>query len=70
MITDQQYRRLKKYMKKREKLEIASAQAGMSENTARKYLCLHKLPSQLKKEHTWQTRKDPFEEEWTEIKKC
>ena len=26
------------------------------------------LPSQCKKEHTWRTRKDPFEQEWDAIR--
>jgi len=49
-------------------LATAAAQAGMSENTARKYLKEDKLPSQLKKPHTWRTRKNPFKAVWAEIK--
>lgn len=69
VLTDQQYRRLKKYMKKENNIGIAAAKSGMDEKTARKYLRLNRLPSQSKKKHTWRTRKDPFEEEWSEIKK-
>lgn len=42
--------------------------AGMDEKTARKYRRLGKLPSELKTQHTWRTRKDPFEDTWHEIK--
>ena len=42
--------------------------AGMDEKTARKYRRLGKLPSQIKQEHTWRTRKDPFEDAWDKIK--
>jgi hypothetical protein len=40
----------------------------MDEKTARKYVRSGKLPSQLKKERTWRTRKDPFEEVWDELR--
>jgi hypothetical protein len=42
--------------------------AGMDEKTARKYRKLGKLPSELEQQHTWRTRKDPFEDFWHEIK--
>ncbi len=67
MVTDQQVRRL--LMNKDKKaLSRAADQAGMCENTARKYIRLEKLPSQCKVEHDWKTRKDPFEEVFPEIK--
>ena len=47
---------------------IAAMKAGMDEKTARKYQRLGKLPSELKTQHTWRTRKDPFEDTWHEIK--
>lgn len=43
---------------------VAAARAGMSERTGRKYEQAGKLPSELKRPHTWQTRKNPFEEDW------
>jgi hypothetical protein len=43
---------------------VAAARAGMSERTARKYEHTGKLPSQLKGSHDWNTRQNPFEEEW------
>lgn len=48
-------------------LEACAAKAGISENTARKYRQSGKRPSQMKCEHTWRTRRDPFEEVSNEI---
>lgn len=45
----------------------AAAKAGMSERTARKYLCSGATPSASKRPHTWRTRLDPFAEVWPEI---
>lgn len=49
------------------KIEVAANRAGMSRNTARKYLNEGKLPSELKKPRSWRTRKDAFEEDWPAI---
>lgn len=35
---------------------------------ARKYKKLGKLPSEVRKEHTWRTRKDSFEDVWEDVK--
>lgn len=67
MVTDQQVRRLFKLVQTQSSFGIAAAKAGMDEKTARKYTKLGKLPSELKKEHTWRTRKDPFEQDWDQI---
>ena len=45
----------------------ASSKAGMDVKTARKYLGSDTLPSQMRKDHNWRTRKDPFEGVWSEI---
>lgn len=45
----------------------AALRAGMDRKTARKYLKLGKLPSELKRPRTWRTRPDPFEKDWDEI---
>ncbi len=56
-------------MRKENKPLVESAcKSGMSEKTARKYLESGKLPSEVKKEHTWRTREDSFESDWPEIK--
>jgi len=62
MVTDQQVRRLKMLINKEKTKAIAAAKSGMDEKTARKYIKSNKLPSEIKKQHTWKTRKDPFEE--------
>ncbi len=64
MVTDQQARLLMSLINKEETLKIASAKAGMSERTARKYVKLGKLPSQTKVVRTWRTRKNPFSRDW------
>ena len=67
MVTDQQVRRLFKLIQSERRFGIAAMKAGMDEKTARKYRDHGKLPSELKKEHTWRTRQDPFEEVWEGI---
>ena len=69
MVTDQQVRRLMKYLQKGESLYKAADKAGMDEKTARKYRDLGKLPSEVKKPHTWLTHADAFEEVWDEVGK-
>ncbi|MEA1883615.1 MAG: IS21 family transposase, partial [Thermotogota bacterium] len=68
MVTDQQVRRLFKLSKTEKNFGIAAIKAGMDEKTARKYRRSGKLPSDLKQEHTWRTRKDPFEDVWEGMK--
>lgn len=68
MITDHQVRRLLKLLQTEKNFGIASSKAGMNEKTARKYIKAERLPSELKTDHTWRTRRDPFEEVWPEIK--
>ena len=48
---------------------IAAAKAGMNVKTARKYLRIGKLPSELKKVRKYRTRKDPFLKHWSEIER-
>lgn len=69
MITDRQVRRLMKLMKTKKTIAEASAKAGMDEKTARKYLRLGAVPSEVQVEHTWRTRTDPFEDVWDEVKR-
>jgi transposase len=68
MVTDQQVRRLFKLVQTEKNFGIAAMKAGMDEKTARKYQRLGKLPSELKTQHKWRTREDPFEDTWNEIK--
>ncbi len=68
MVTDNQVRRLMKLIKKEKTLALAAAKAGMDEKTARKWRDLGKLPSEVRCEHSWRTREDPFAEVWNEIR--
>ena len=67
MVTDSQVKRLHKLKNGKGTKETQAAQAGMTAKTARKYIRAGKLPSQMKGERTWKTRKDPFEDVWPEI---
>lgn len=67
MVTDRQFRRLIHLMKNENSLTAAAAKAGMDEKTARKYRDLGRPPGEVKAEHTWRTRSDPFSEVWEEM---
>ena len=67
MVTDQQVRRLMKLKQSESTLAVAAAKAGMDEKTARKYLHANKLPSEMRADHTWRTREDPFVDVWAEL---
>ncbi|MEE8591839.1 MAG: IS21 family transposase [Spirochaetia bacterium] len=54
-------------MQQEKTLATAAAKAGMDEKTARKYRNSGQLPTQMKPEHHWRTRKDPFEGVWEEV---
>jgi len=64
MVTDRQVRTLFNMRNKHRYLYQAADAAGMSGKTARKFLKTKRLPSQSRVEHTWQTRPDPFAEDW------
>jgi transposase len=50
-------------------IKRASMMAGMDRKTGRKYLRAGKLPSEMKiPERDYRTRKDPFEEDWEELR--
>jgi hypothetical protein len=56
MVTDEQVRRLRKLSNTEKDQEVAAAKAGMDPTTARRYLRLERLPSELKKDRSWRTR--------------
>lgn len=70
MITDNQARKLMKYIQEKRSLAVAAAKSGMDEKTARKYRDIGSLPSELKAEQvrTWRTRENPFEDVWEMVK--
>src|SRR5437764_14710711 len=67
MVTDKQVRRLRKLSNTEKNQEIAASKAGMDPTTARRYLGLERLPSELKKERSWRTRDDPFGDVWDTV---
>jgi transcriptional regulator with XRE-family HTH domain len=68
MVTDKQVKRLFKLRSMgMTKSELAD-KTNMDIKTVSKYLDSGKLPSQIKPEHNWQTRKDSFEDAWEYIK--
>src|SRR5438445_4195867 len=69
MVTDEQVRRLRKLSHTEKNQESAESKAGMDPTTARRYLGLERLPSELKKERSWRTREDPFCEVWDAVQR-
>jgi hypothetical protein len=67
MVTDRQVRRLMELIGKGMSLGLAAAKADMDEKTARRYRSLGKLPEEVRVEHSWRTREDPFDEFWAGV---
>jgi len=68
MVTDRQVRLLMKLLQEKKPLSVAAAKSGMDEKTARKYRKLGRVPSEVRCEHTWRTRKDPFSDVWEGVR--
>ena len=67
MVTpDRKVRKLMEEYQKTGKLTTAALRADMDPKTARKYLQVGKLPSQMREDRSWRTRPDPFAEHWDE----
>ena len=64
MKTDGEVHRMIREHSKGKSLDQAAARAGMSVPTARKYLRVGKLPSQLTQPRAYRTRSDPFATDW------
>jgi hypothetical protein len=67
MVTNKQVRRLRKLSNTEKNQEIAASKAG-DPKTARKYLALNRLPSELGQERHWRTGGDPFHEVWDQVR--
>src|SRR5512147_1644638 len=67
MVTDRQFRRLRKLLQTESTLADAADKAGVDEKTARKYRDSDRLPSERHVPHTWRTREDPFQDVWPEL---
>jgi len=65
---DEQVIKLSIEYKRTGKIEMSSIKAGTNRKTGSKYIGLGKLPSELKKPHTWKTKVDVFEDVSEEIK--
>lgn len=57
-------------MSKHGQIGRAALRADMDRKTARKYVQLGKLPSELKEPRTWRTRENPFEADWDWVVGC
>jgi len=65
MVTpDRKVRKLMEEYQKTGNLLKAALRSDLDRKTARKYIKEGKLPSQMRVEHTWRTRQDPFEQHW------
>lgn len=65
--TDQEVQRLMREYSKHGELGRAARAAAMDRKTARKYIGEKKLPSELRGDRHWRTRRDPFEADWPAI---
>ena len=68
MTTNGQIKRLRMLINKGLSCQDAAEKVGINEKTARKYIKTGKLPEELKQDHTWRTREDPFKEDNEKIK--
>jgi hypothetical protein len=68
-VTDAQVRKLMEEMSKHNKIGLSSMRAGMDRKTGGKYFREGKFPSQMHHCRDWRTRKDPFEQDWSQIAK-
>jgi hypothetical protein len=67
MITpDRKVRKLMEAYQETGKVSVAALRADLDRKTARKYLEAGAMPSELKREHGWRTRPDPFAAHWDE----
>ena len=55
-------------MHKHGQIGKAALRAGLSPNTARRYIRSGRLPSEMEEPRDWRTRQDPFEEDWEELR--
>ena len=68
MVNNHKVRLLMEKLREGKTLAIAAAHAEMSENTARKWRDMEKLPGDVSQERHWRTREDPFCEVWGEVR--
>ncbi len=66
--TDAQFRRLMDEMLKHGQVGRAAMMANMTRATARRYVKVGRMPSELREPREWRTRDDPFETDWPAIR--
>lgn len=69
ITTDRKVRKLMQKYQKTGNISKSALHADLDPKTARKYIKSGKLPSSMKKDRNWRTRKDPFEGHWGECEK-
>jgi len=67
VTTDAQVKGLFKRMSEGTPLYVSAQKSGMCEKTARKYYRSNRFPSDLKRDHDWATRLDPFSDVWGRV---
>ena len=67
MVKDAQVRKLMNEKSKHGQVGLAALRAGMDRKTARRYLRIGRLPSELKAPRTWRTRPDRFAADWSAV---
>lgn len=68
MVSDKKVRRLRQEMIKGKTQKLSALTADIDAKTARKYIRSGKLPSEMKTEHPWRTRTNPFDDAWEWIR--
>lgn len=64
MVSDRKIKKLGEEMIQGKTQKLAALNADLDPKTARKYIRLGVLPSDIKVEHTWRTRANPFDQSW------
>src|SRR5271170_6987246 len=65
--TDAQVKELRRQLNQGGSLRRAAMKAGMDRKTARKYRGQGRLPSEVRRAHTWRTRTDPLAAVWSSL---
>ncbi len=68
-MPDRRVRKLMEALAKTGKIDVAASLADMDRKTARKYMRSGKMPAQMRSEHGWRTRADPFAKHWEKVEK-
>lgn len=66
-VTDRQVRRCMEELSRHGRIGLAALRSGMDRKTARKYRDSGMIPSEQKRERTYRTREDPFDDDWSEM---